>query len=417
MTAASTTAKSPIRNSNKNPTRSITGLMSEFPPARERLVTLANWRTQPSSDWSFHNVRRLLPTANIAAAKIPTPLDSAPHELNSVAFEGVRGPTTLREALRTTNTKGFVVLRRGRIATEWYAQGMDATTPHIVFSVSKSICGALGGVLAGKGLLDPDAPVTDYVPEVAGSVYGTGGCTVRHLLDMSVGISFTEDYVDPDGDVARYRRAVGWDVIKPGQSTMALREFLAQQKPDGKTHGDTFHYVSTNTDLLGWVYERAAGRALSDLLGDWLWTPLGAEADAYITLDAQGAMRAAGGICAAPRDLARFGEMIRRRGVAGGRQVVPGTWIDDINDNGDPQAWARGDFAAMFPDSHYRSKFYQIDRKRRTLACIGIHGQWIYIDPPSEVVVVRVAAEPMPLEVENYRAWRRAFEAIVRHFS
>jgi CubicO group peptidase (beta-lactamase class C family) len=234
---------------------------------------------------------------------------------------------------------------------------------------------------------------------------------------MSVGISFTEDYNDPNGDVARYRRAVGWDVVKPGQDFMPLRAFLATQKADGKKHGETFHYVSTNTDMLGWVYERAAGRALSDLLGEYLWTPLGAETDAYITLDSEGAMRAAGGICVGVRDLARFGEMIRQRGVANGRQVVPGAWIDDINDNGDPAAWARGDFAELFPDAAYRSKFYQIDRKRRTLACVGIHGQWVFIDPASELVIVRVAVEPIPLEVENVRAWRRASEAIVQHFS
>ncbi|TKT72650.1 serine hydrolase [Afipia massiliensis] len=402
--SARSTAKSPAKN-----------LMNEFPPARDNLVTLANWRTQPYSEWSFHNVRRVLPTANIAASKHPVPLESSLAEIGHVAFEGNKGPTTLREALRTTNTKGFVVLRHGRIAAEWYSSGMDARTPHIVFSVSKSITGALGGILVDKGFLNPNRPVTDYVPEVSSSVYG--GCSVRHLLDMSVGIAFTEDYVDPDGDVARYRRAVGWDVIKPGQSTMALREYLATQKPDGKTHGHAFHYVSTNTDLLGWVYERAAGRALSDLLGEHLWTPLGAESDAYITLDTEGAMRAAGGICAAPRDLARFGEMIRQRGVANGKQVIPGWWIDDINDNGDPEAWARGEFAEMFPDAAYRSKFYQIDRKRRTLCCIGIHGQWIYIDPVSELVIVRVAAEPVPLDVENYRAWRRGFEAIVQHFS
>ncbi|NGX94515.1 MAG: serine hydrolase [Candidatus Afipia apatlaquensis] len=401
---AKLTAKSPAKK-----------LMTEFPPTRDNLVTLANWRTQPSSDWSFHNVRRLLPTANISASKNPVPLESSLAEIGDVAFEGNKGRTTLRDALRTTNTKGFLVLRRGKITAEWYAGGMDALTPHIVFSVSKSICGALGGILADKGFLNPNRPVTDYVPEVSSSVYG--GCSVRHLLDMTVGISFTEDYVDPDGDVARYRRAVGWDVIQPGQSTMALREYLATQKPDGKTHGHAFHYVSTNTDLLGWVYERAAGRALSDLLGEYLWTPLGAETDAYITLDPEGAMRAAGGICAAPRDLARFGEMIRQRGVANGRQVVPGWWIDDINDNGDPEAWARGEFAEMFPDAAYRSKFYQIDRKRRTLCCIGIHGQWIYIDPISELVIVRVAAEPTPLDVDNCRAWARGFASIVQHFS
>ena len=404
-TVKSLASKSPAKN-----------LMSEFPPAQDKLVTLANWRTQPFSDWSFHNVRRLLPTANIAASKNPAALESASAEIGHVTFEGTdHNTTTLRDALRTTHTHGFIVLKQGQIAAEWYAGGMDARTPHIVFSVSKSICGALGGILADKGLLNPNRPVTDYVPEVSSSVYG--GCSVRHLLDMSVGISFVEDYLDPDGDVARYRRAVGWDVIKPGQSAMALREYLATQKPDAKTHGETFHYVSTNTDLLGWVYERAAGRALSDLLGDYLWTPLGAETDAYITLDPEGAMRAAGGICAAPRDLARFGEMIRQRGVANGTQVVPGWWIDDINENGDPAAWARGDFAHLFAAASYRSKFYQIDRKRRTLLALGIHGQYIYIDPPSEVVIVRVAAEPLPIDIDLIHAWRRGFDAIASHLT
>lgn len=402
-----------IKTAAKSPAKS---LMSEFPPARDKLVTLANWRTQPSSDWSFQNVRRLLPTANIAASKIPSPLESSLAEIGHVAFDGAGGTaTTLRDALRNTYTHGFVVLRRGRIAAEWYASGMDARKPHIVFSVSKSICGALGGILADKGFLNPNRPVTDYVPEVSSSVYGS--CSVRHLLDMSVGISFTEDYMDPDGDVARYRRAVGWDVIKPGQSTMALREYLATQKPDGKEHGHAFHYVSTNTDMLGWVYERATGRALSDLLSEYLWAPLGAETDAYITLDPEGAMRAAGGICAAPRDLARFGEMIRQRGVANGTQVVPGWWIDDINDNGDPAAWARGEFAELFPRASYRSKFYQIDRERHTLLALGIHGQYIYVDPRSEVVIVRVAAEPLPIDVDLIRSWRRAFDAVAAHFS
>jgi len=402
-----------IKLTAKSPQKS---LMTEFPPARDHLVTLANWRTQPSSDWSFQNVRRLLPTANIAASKNASPFESSLAEIGHVAFDGAGGAaTTLRDALRSTHTHGFVVLRRGRIAAEWYAGGMDARKPHIVFSVSKSICGALGGILADRGLLNPNRPVTDYVPEVSSSVYG--GCSVRHLLDMSVGIEFIEDYLDPDGDVARYRRAVGWDVIKPGQSTMALREYLATQKADGKEHGHAFHYVSTNTDMLGWVYERATGRALSDLLSEYLWTPLGAENDAYITLDWEGAMRAAGGICATPRDLARFGEMIRQRGVANGTQVVPGWWIDDINDNGDPAAWARGEFAELFPDAAYRSKFYQIDRKRRTLLALGIHGQYIYMDPLSEVVIVRVAAEPLPIDVPLIQSWRRGFDAIAAHFS
>ncbi|MEW6643843.1 MAG: serine hydrolase [Pseudomonadota bacterium] len=389
-------------------------LMTEFPPPAERLVTLANWRKFPYTQWSFRNVRQLLPTAPIAASGSAAPLAADLRDIGTTAFEGLRGArTTLDAALRDTSTDALLVLRHGRLMTEWYANGMDAERLHIVFSISKSICGSLGGILAERGILDPDQAVVDILPELkASQAYATA--TVRHLLDMTVGISFVEDYLDPDGDVVRYRRAMGWDPIPPGQPAIDLRSFLAQQKADGKPHGHAFHYVSTNTDVLGWVYERASGRPLSELISEHLWQPLGAEREAYITVDAHGAMRAAGGICVAPRDLARFAEMMRLRGVAGGRQVVPGWWVDDINDRGDAEVWSRGDFAPMFPGGRYRSQWYQLDQERRTLTAIGIHGQWIHIDPPSETVIVRLASEGIPLDPDSAGLWLRAFAAIAR---
>jgi CubicO group peptidase (beta-lactamase class C family) len=167
-------------------------LMDDFPPTPDRLVTLSNWRRAPFSAWGFRNVRRLLPTANIAASGRAVPLEMSLEEIGHVGFNGHDGTaTSVRQALKATDTDAFVVLRRGRIAAEWYSDGMSATTPHIVFSVSKSICGILGGILVDRGLLDPGDRVVDYVPELASSVYA--GCTVRHLLDMAVGIAFNED--------------------------------------------------------------------------------------------------------------------------------------------------------------------------------------------------------------------------------
>jgi hypothetical protein len=291
---------------------------------------------------------------------------------------------------------------------------MSGATPHIVFSVSKSICGTLGGILAERGLLDPDDRVIDYIPELASSVYT--GCTIRHLLDMAVGIAFNEDYEDPKADVVRYRQAAGWDPLPAGQAPIDLRSFLAMQKPDGQKHGELFHYVSTNTDVLGWVYERACHQAYSEILAQYLWAPLGAEHDAYITVDAQGAMRAAGGVCVAPRDLARFGEMIRRRGVVDGRQVVPGAWIDDINERGDPEAWARAEFAELFPQASYRSQWYRVDRDHGVLIAFGIHGQFIYIHPEAELVIIRMASEATPVDPDRVRGWRRGFDAIAENF-
>ncbi|MBR1222967.1 serine hydrolase [Bradyrhizobium sp. U87765 SZCCT0131] len=389
-------------------------LMDDFPPPSERLVTLANWRTFPYTQWSFRNVRQLLPTAPIAASGNATPLPADPRDIGGLAFAAPSGSeTTLDAALRQTSTDALLVMRRGQLMTEWYANGMDAERLHIVFSVSKSICGSLGGILVDRGIIDPDRPVIDIVPELKNaSAYATA--TLRHVLDMTVGISFVEDYLDPDGDVARYRRAMGWDPVPPGQPVTDLRSFLAGQKADGKAHGEAFHYVSTNTDVLGWLYERATRRPLAELISEHLWKPLGAEREACITVDAHGAMRAAGGICAAPRDLLRFAEMMHRRGVAAGRQVVPGWWVDDINTKGDPQAWNRGDFAPMFPGGRYRSQWYQLDHARRTLCAIGIHGQWIYIDPPSETVIVRMASEAIPLDPDSAGLWMRAFAAIAR---
>jgi CubicO group peptidase (beta-lactamase class C family) len=390
-------------------------LMDDFPPAPERLVTLANWRKAPFSAWGFRNVRRLVPTAEIAACGQAVALEQDPQPLAKVTFDGHDGQsTTVGDALPATSTDAFIVLRRGRIAMEWYGPGMDATTPHIVFSVSKSICGALAGIVAERGLLDPEAPVTKYVPELAGSVYDS--CTVRHLLDMSVGIRFNEDYDDPNGDVARYRNAVGWDPIASGQQATDLRSFLKLQSPDGQRHGSLFHYVSTNTDVLGWVIERACRGPYADILSDYLWGPLGAERGGYITVDAHQAMRAAGGVSVAPRDLARFGEMMRRRGMADGRQVVPGWWIDDINTAGDAEAWARSDFAEIFAGASYRSQWYRIDRARGVLVAFGIHGQWIYVHPDAELVIIRMASEATPFDVARIRGWRRGFDAIAARF-
>src|ERR1700712_386047 len=161
--------------------------MTAFPPPHDSLVTLANWRKAPFSAWGFRNVRRLIPTANIAAGDRASPLEMALERIGHIRFEGHDGQTaTIADAMHATNTDALIVLRRGRIAAEWYGSGMDALTPHIVFSVSKSICGALGGILADRGLFDPDDRVTKYIPELASSVYA--GCTIRHLLDMAGGL-------------------------------------------------------------------------------------------------------------------------------------------------------------------------------------------------------------------------------------
>jgi CubicO group peptidase (beta-lactamase class C family) len=389
-------------------------VMKGAPPFPEALVTRYNWRKFPYSKWSFRNVRQVLPTADIRRGSASSPLPTAFRDLGALAFSyGDGRPTTLAQTLKETYADGLLVLHRGEIVTEWYGEGMTPHTPHLVCSVSKSICGTLGGVLVERGLIDPDKPVTHYVPEVVASVYG--GCTVRDLLDMTVAIKFDEDYDDPEGDVVKYRLCNGWDVLPNGTAQGDQRSFLATLRPNGGAHGKVFHYVSTNTDMLGWVYEKACGKPYAQILSDYVWAPMGAADDAYITLDTHGASRSAGGICATVRDLARFGEMIRLRGIANGKQVVPGAWVDDIHANGNMQAWKDGDLAFVFPNGRYRACWYTIDPARNDLAAVGIHGQWIHVDPSTDTVIVKVAAQPNPMDIAIDHRWLAAFRAIGAH--
>jgi hypothetical protein len=376
-------------------------------------VTLANWRQAPWNVWAFHHVPEIIPVMRIAhdPARVST-LPEAAHPFGDLAFTGPDGaPWTLARLLPETATDGFLILHKGRIALEWYGNGLGRSDPHIVFSVSKSITGILAGTLVERGQLDPDAPVTRYVPEAAGSVYGD--CTVRHVLDMTVGIAFAEDYLDRTGDFARYRVATGWNPTDNPALASDLRSFLVTLRRDENPHGAQFHYVSPNSDMLGWILERAGGLPYARLLTELIWSKLGTEADAHVTVDRLGAARSAGGVCVTLRDLARFGEMVRHFGRAGDLQIVPRGWIEDILQNGDRRAWLAQPTAAKFlPAGRYRSQWYMIGNASGAYCAVGIHGQWIYIDPEAEMVVAKLSSQPLPVDEPTDHLLLAAFDAI-----
>jgi hypothetical protein len=389
--------------------------MDQFPAPNEGQVTLANWRLPPFNRWSFHHVREILPTAAIhRSERLVDRIPLRPASLERLAFAGPDGKEwTVEEMLSGTWTDGFLVLQGGQALMEWYGSGLRPEIPHVVFSVSKSISAVLAGVVIGDGRLDPDALVSKYIPEVGDSAYG-GDCTVRHVLDMTVSVNFIEDYLDAQGDFARYRVATGWNPVPDGMKPGDLRSFLVTMRRGPGPHGKIFHYVSPNSDLLGWILERASGKSYANLLSDAIWRQLGTEFDGYVTVDRNGAPRTAGGICTTLRDLGRFGEMVRNRGKVDDAQVVPEWWIDDIRTKGDPNAWAAGDLAKLIPGGRYRGKWYNLGNERGAHCAIGIHGQWIYIDPTSEVVIIKLSSQPLPLDDKVDRLLLTAFDAIAR---
>jgi hypothetical protein len=386
-------------------------LMQGFPPTVETQVSLSNWRTAPYNRWAFHHVREIVASADIpndpeSVSALPT----ASRDLDQLAVEGVG---SLTEFLAATDTDGIVILHNGHMVFESYAHGMDAFTPHILMSVSKSLLGLIAGILIEDGSLDPNALVSDYIPEIADTAYKDA--SVRHLLDMRAGVEFDENYLATSGAIIAYRKAQNWNPLEPGERPSDLRSFYTSMTASDGPHNGRFHYVSPNTDLLGWVLERASGQRYADLVSDRLWRPMGAERSAYITVDRLGAPRCAGGVCTTVRDLARVGQLLLQGGSRDGRRIIPTNWIDDLISGGDPSAWNEGDFVELFRGApmRYRSKWYVQDGPAPLLFGFGVHGQNLFVDRTNQVVIAKVSSQAAPIDEERNDLTLRAVRAIV----
>jgi CubicO group peptidase (beta-lactamase class C family) len=374
-----------------------TGLMAGFPPPPQDRVTLANWQDPPFNRWAFRHMREIIPSQLIPAGPDGgSPLPAAAVPLPDPQVWRLDGSAaTAAEVFAGTYTDALVVLHDGRLVAEEYGDGMTAATPHLLMSVSKSVVSCVAGVLAGHGQLDPADRVTDYVPEASSSGYA--GATVRDLLDMRTGVAFRETYTALDAEVRVMERSMGWRPAEPGDPAGAY-PYLITLGREGP-HGGAFTYRSADTDMLGWVCERASGTRMADLISALIWRPVGAEHDAEITCDPLGSAIHDGGVSATARDLARFGQMLIDDGAAGGQQVVPAAWLDDARAPGPGvrEAFAATDNELARPGGWYRSKFWVIPGYGDpVLACLGIHGQLIYADRAARTVVVKFSSWPDP---------------------
>jgi CubicO group peptidase (beta-lactamase class C family) len=369
-------------------------VMQGFPPEEPNRASLANWREAPYCHWAFHHVREIIPSAKISN----DPIDV--WELESGAID--TSSLGLDDAMVKTDSDAVVVLHKDKLVHETYRNGMTWQDPHILMSVSKSMLGLVAGTLVERGELAENDLVTKYVPELANTAYA--GAKVRDLLDMRAGILFEEDYLATDGPIIDYRFAANWNPVPKDYVASDLRSFMSLLTRSDGPHGGRFHYVSPNTDLLAWVFERATGIRYAELVSERLWRPLGAEAAGYITVDRIGGARAAGGKCLLARDLARVGMMMANGGQRDGKQVVPASWLEDIIKNGDPQAWKDGDFYNKMDqrDIHYRSKWY-IQRDAEPLIFgVGIHGQFLFVDPAKKLSVAWFASRNSPLDTLSF---------------
>ena len=357
-------------------------------------VNLSNWREHPFSTLSFQSVSEFVPVATIisATAKPDAAVGSAIIDELSLQIYGAS--TRVVDHLRSSYTDALVILRDGERIADWRAPHCDPERPHVIFSISKSVTGLLAGIAAGEGALDPDAPITRYVPMPQSSAYASA--RVRDLLDMTVDVEFDEEYTDRDSAFDRYRRAMLWNPERADTTAQTMEEFLATLPPRaGEEHGKRFYYASPNTDLLGLVVERAVGQRYHEFLAERLLKPMGATGASYVSVDRVGTARAAGGICITVADLARLGELVRNGGRGPADEtIVPSDWIDDLLRNGNRQAWVDGNFADMFDNGRYRSCWYQVGDANGSFCGVGIHGQWVWTDPVRRITIAKTSSRP-----------------------
>jgi CubicO group peptidase (beta-lactamase class C family) len=369
---------------------------SRYGFARED-VTLATWRTAPYVRWSFVNVAELVPSAVIEAgpSQSEPPLVD-PAWLLCEKVELSKGITTIGSFLQSCDTDSLVVMKSGKVIADHHAPLHHPENRHIIFSISKSLTAILAGILEDEGKLDPAAPVTDYVPEMAASAYADA--TVRQVLDMRVSVDIEETYLDPLSAYGRYRRAMLWNPPLSGEEPETMLGFLGTLQKGAGPHGGPLRYRSPNSDLLGIIVERASGQRYADFIRDRLWRGMGAHSAGLVTVDRVGTARAAGGVSMTARDLARVGEMMRTGGVGPHGRVVSKRWVRDTLGGGDRAAWKAGDFPHFFKDGSYRNKWYSSGLPSGVFCAIGIHGQWLYVDPAAEVTIVRFSSQPLPVD-------------------
>ena len=392
-------------------------IMQGAPPPVEWRVPPDAWDQPPWNRWAFQNIRRILPTAEIRRGPDVTPWPHALQDLSSIGFTGFENrPMTVADMLDDF-TDGFLVVKDGAIIFEVYLNGMTRQSVHLAQSVSKSVVATTGGVLIDQGVMDPAAPITTYLPELAATAWK--GATLQHVLDMTSGVKFSEEYTDPLSDMGMLDVSCGWkprpEGCDPAKWPATLWDHILSLTERDAEHGSRFEYRSIETDVLGLAIERASGMNLNQAVSHLIWAPMGAEQDASFTVDPANTCLADGGMSASLRDFARFGQTMLDEGRVGERQVIPKSWIADV------RAGSHGlfneDLRAFLPNGCYRNKFWIRDQSQHTHMSLGVFGQFIYVSPEQGLVVAKLSSWPDFLSDEHHHNTMSAIDAIAAELS
>lgn len=381
------------------------GIMMGNPPSSEKQVTKANWLLPPYNRWSYQNMRKILPTSPLGFGENPVPFEKKLTNILDQKFIVDGKEWVIDEIMKKTYADALLVVHNGIIVGEKYENSMTESQPHVFFSMTKSYTGTILQLLIDEGKLDKSKFVEEYIPELKGSDYGSA--TVDQVLNMEAGFYGKEDVSDSESPVIKMAEAMG---SLPTASTDGIYDYLPTIKKV-EEHGTAFRYVSTTTEVAGWLISKVTGLGYDEVLREIIWSKLGTEDEGYLLVDNKGKGLSTGGGVGSARDLAKFGFMIINDGMINGVQIIPANVIEEMREKGDPEKWAMGDFAEM-EGFTYNSYWYQANDKDGTFFAMGIHGQFLYLNPTKNLIIVKFASQPLTEDPEKDILWMHVFNQI-----
>ena len=339
----------------------------------------------------FSHMEDIYPTAIVRRGDHVKSFAVAPAELK-VRYTVAGHPMDSDGFMAANNVAGLLIIQDGTILLERYRFGFGRTMRWTSFSTAKSVTSTLVGAAIRDGYIKSiDDPVSRYIPGLTGSAYD--GVSIRHMMMMSSGVKWNEDYEDPAADASKMK-AVYDD---PKGDMVAYMAAL----PRVTEPGTKFHYNTGDSNMLGLLVANATGRPMAQYLSEKIWAPYGMEADAaWVTV--QGQALGGSSLSMRLRDFGRFGQFFLDNGVIDGRSILPDGWRDQATGHLLPTGWGDVGYGYQWwanRDGSYRA--------------LGIFGQMIFTDPKTRLIVVALSAWPRADAQETY-AVEDAYLAAVR---
>jgi CubicO group peptidase (beta-lactamase class C family) len=349
---------------------------SDVPPAVQQLRRAM---LDPEiNSLTFRSMDRLFTTRTVARAGAVWMLPRSDHALDfKYTFKG--STYSSQDFLERTYTNALLVMKDGRIVFETYRNGTDTATRFIGWSMTKSVVSILVGCAVAEGRIKSlDDPIDRYLSELKGGGYN--GVTIRQILQMRSGVDYEEryDFGNPGTAARNHENALVRNVVRFADAARTIKRLHPP--------GQVWQYKTLDTAVLGWLLERVTGDTLAAYTAQRLWEPLGAEADGFFIMDGPpgtGREFAGAGFNATLRDFARIGLMVLEGGRANGRQIVSAEWLRESTRPTDPSVPGRG----------YGYQWWTVSGTQAFQAT-GLQGQFIYIDPPTRTVVVKLSHFP-----------------------